>query len=103
MKPKRFYVVIQKSGGQNDKWKPIAGFFSSRGEAEIQREYYERPFLGQDGIYIESGECARVVSRTWLVKNCFYPRSQRGEAKLVGDIATNFCALYEHRRALRHG
>jgi len=91
----RFYIV-QKSNWQNDHWKAVAGSFPTRAAAEAQKENYEYHFVGQRGIDLKSEKHAKVVSRTWLVKNGFYPRSDRGDAELVQAIATTNWNMHEY-------
>jgi len=84
MKTTQFYIV-QKSNWQNDQWKPVAGSFPTRSEAEEEIENYKYQFVGQHGLDLKSERHAKVVSRTWLRANG-YPTSHRGEDRLVEAI-----------------
>jgi hypothetical protein len=77
----RFYVCT-KSNWQGDNWRPVAGPFGTREEAESKAGNYEyHPHRETGGIDTKSERHARAFSRTELAKLGF-PNSPQGDLEL---------------------
>jgi len=88
----KFYIV-QKSNWQGDNWRPVAGAFSSKAQANAKKaSFEEHPHRTLGGIDIKAEKHAKVVSRTWLARNG-YPTTAEGEGRLSQDI----CLAQEDR------
>ena len=87
MSTRRFFICW-KSNWQGDGWKPVAGPFRSRKEAEahpLARGYHPRTALG--GIDIASEQHARVFSRTELTRKYGFRRGAEGDEDIYAFIA----------------
>jgi len=81
------YYIVQKSNWQGDAWSLVAGPFSSRMAAKIERSKHEYHFHQEMGGIDLKSEChAKIVTRDWL-RSRGYPLTPESEAALVFDIA----------------
>jgi len=82
------WYIIHKTHDPTDSWRPVAGPFDSCAEAladSLSAGHHPRdPHSGQLDMLNEVE--ARLVTRTWLVRQDLFPATEQGERVLVARI-----------------
>ena len=81
------WYIIHKTHDPRDSWRPVAGPFDSRAEAEadpLSAGYHPRDSLGNLDMTYEVG--AQIVTRTWLVRQDMFPATPQGKRVLATRI-----------------
>jgi len=82
------WYIIHKTHDPRDSWRPVAGPFDSCAEAEadpLSAGYHPRdPHSGQLDMLNEVE--ARLVTRTWLVRQDMFPATPHGDQVLYCRI-----------------
>lgn len=81
-KTKSKFYIVTKGNWIGQKWKPVAGPFTSRKTAQARTSKHQYAYIGPRGLDLKSQKHTKVVSRTWLTRHGF-PNTPQGRANLT--------------------